>query len=189
MTGYGDSYREERRERKWANVNNVIINCESHKCSFIKLIELKIQTCAIYSAFLLFFFFAVQENHQITLTAQGGAAGSVKLLLTKNLVCSFNCPSARDVVSRLNCSRDPGRQLARYRAPSFVLTALWSARGTQRAVDSGLVLIGRRTTRCSPSASPRLRRPVEIGWRRSWETEGWCHSQSREVHFYIEVNA
>ena len=38
-------------------------------------------------------FFGYSVNHQITPTAQGGKAGSVSLLLTKN-PCSLNCPSA-----------------------------------------------------------------------------------------------
>ena len=37
-------------------------------------------------------------------------------------------PVGRYTVSRLNDSRGSGRLLARYRAPSFVLTALWGAR-------------------------------------------------------------
>ena len=32
-------------------------------------------------------FFCYRENHQITPVAQGGAAGSVRLILTKNPVC------------------------------------------------------------------------------------------------------
>ena len=51
-------------------------------------------------------------------------------------------------VSRLNGSRGPSSQLTRSRAPFIVLTALWGARGTQRAADLAL-----------PSASPRLRWP------------------------------
>ena len=66
-------------------------------------------------------FFEHEENHQITRAAQAGAADSVRLLLTKHPICSFNYPSAG--CARWNCSRDPSRQLARYWAPSFVLTA------------------------------------------------------------------
>ena len=40
--------------------------------------------------------------------AQGAAADSVRLLLTKNPIRTFCCPGCR--VSRLNGSRDPGRQ-------------------------------------------------------------------------------
>ena len=43
---------------------------------------------------------------------------------------------------RVNCSRGPGRQVARYRAPS--ICALWGAGATQRTVDTGLALNGRQ---------------------------------------------
>ena len=52
-----------------------------------------------------------RENHRITPSAQGGAEGSVRLLLTKNPVCSLSCPSARDAVCRLNGSRVPGDKM------------------------------------------------------------------------------
>ena len=40
-------------------------------------------------------FFGYRENHQMMPNAQGGAAGSVRLLLTKNAVCFFCCPDCR----------------------------------------------------------------------------------------------
>ena len=43
-----------------------------------------------------------------------------------------------------------------------LLTALWSTRGTQCAVDTGSVLIGRWATRCSPPVNPRLRWPESV---------------------------
>ena len=64
-------------------------------------------------------------------------------------------------MSRLNGSRDPGRQLARYQAPSTLLTAPNSVGGTQRAVDPGSVLIGRRATRYPPLAA---RKPASTVW-------------------------
>ena len=79
--------------------------------------------------------FAVLGKTPKTPSAQGGAEGSVRLLLTKNPGWFLSCLSA-NAVSRLNSSRDPGRQLARYRAPFFVLTALWGARGTLCAVGT-----------------------------------------------------
>ena len=63
-----------------------------------------------------FFYFGVQGTSSNN--------GSVRLLLTKNPVYSLGCLSARDAVSRLNGSRDHGRQLARYQARSFDQTAL-----------------------------------------------------------------
>ena len=36
------------------------------------------------------------DNVQITPFAQGGAAGSVKLLLTKNFARSFSCPDCQE---------------------------------------------------------------------------------------------
>ena len=42
-------------------------------------------------------FFGYRENHYITLAAQGAAAGSVRLLLTKNPVCSLSYPGCQDV--------------------------------------------------------------------------------------------
>ena len=53
--------------------------------------------------------------------ARGGVEDSVRLLVPKNPAPSV-APSARFTVSRLNCSRGPGRQLARYRAPPVMLT-------------------------------------------------------------------
>ena len=44
----------------------------------------------------------------------------------------------------------------------IVLTILWDVRGTQRADDSGSLLIGRRATRCTLFASPRLRWPAIV---------------------------
>ena len=57
-----------------------------------------------------------EENYRITPAAQGGAAGSVRRLLTKNPARSLNCPGFR--VSRLNGSRGSGRQLTERRASS-----------------------------------------------------------------------
>ena len=53
-------------------------------------------------------FLGSMVNHQVTLPTQGGAEG---LLLTKN---SSVAAVARYAVSRLNGSRGPGRQFARY---------------------------------------------------------------------------
>ena len=78
-------------------------------------------------------------------------------------------PVARYAASRMNGSRGLGRQLTRYEAPSIVLTALLGAHGTQHAVDLGSVLIGRRATRCSLSASLCL--PKVAGDRRD-DAEG-----------------
>ena len=50
---------------------------------------------------------------------QGGAEGSVRLLLTKNLACSISCPNCQ--VRGISFERFPrpfGSQLARHRAPS-----------------------------------------------------------------------
>ena len=88
---------------------------------------------------------------------QGQGGRQCQTSNTKNPVCSFNCPCCQVRGITFERFLFPCRQLARYRAPSFVLTNLWGARGTQRAIDSGFVLIGRRGTRCSLSASPRLR--------------------------------
>ena len=68
-------------------------------------------------------------------------------------------------VSRLNCSRDPGRHFARYRAPLLVLTTLRGVRGTQRAIDSGLVLIGQLPAARHPQAS------AYSGWRSPRDTK------------------
>ena len=78
-------------------------------------------------------------------------------------------PDASYVASRLHKFRGLGRQLARYRASSIVLTALSGAHGTQRAVDWGSVLIRQRATRCLLSASLRL--PTVAGDRRD-DAEG-----------------
>ena len=64
------------------------------------------------------FFCGHKENHQITPTDQGGAEGSVRLLLTKTPPVPSVAQVAKYVVSGLNDSRGRGRQLARYRAPS-----------------------------------------------------------------------
>ena len=42
-----------------------------------------------------FFFFWFEENHRITPATQNGAAGSVRLQLTKNPARSLNCPGCR----------------------------------------------------------------------------------------------
>ena len=63
-------------------------------------------------------------NYHIIMTslARGvlGAEDSVRLLRTKNPPAPS--VSARSTVSRLNGPRGPGRQLARYKAPPFVMT-------------------------------------------------------------------
>ena len=73
----------------------------------------------------------------MTPPTHGGTEDSVRLLLTKNPARFFSCPSCQVRGYSLESSRGPGRQLARYRAPLTVLTAL-------RAVDTGLDLIGFR---------------------------------------------
>ena len=105
------------------------------------------------------FFFGLQGKTSIMASAQGGVEGSVRLLLTKNckLLKLPQLPGTLYLVWTVG--RGPGRQLTLYRAPSFMLTVLWGARGTQRAVNWGLVLFGWRATRCLPSASPHLREP------------------------------
>ena len=70
-------------EREWASIY--------HAC------PLSVGRCHI-------FFFGYTESYEITPAAQGGAAGSVRLLLTKN---PAGCRGS--AVSRLNGSRDPGR--------------------------------------------------------------------------------
>ena len=48
-----------------------------------------------YSPQMKRYFFWVQEKSSNNACgSSGGAAASFRLLLTKNLVCSFNCPSA-----------------------------------------------------------------------------------------------
>ena len=62
----------------------------------------------------------------MTLPAQSGVKDSVRLLLTKTPPAPSVTLGARSTVSRLNGSRSLGRQLARDRAPTSVLTLAWS---------------------------------------------------------------
>ena len=66
-----------------------------------------------------FSFLGSKENHQIMAPFQGGAKGSVRLLLTKTPPIPSVAPIARYAVCRLNRSCGPGRQSALYRAPSM----------------------------------------------------------------------
>ena len=65
------------------------------------------------------YFFGHEEYRRITPAAQDGAAGSVRLLLTKNPARLLIVQFSGYVVSRFNGSRDSGRQLTRVRAPSL----------------------------------------------------------------------
>ena len=105
--------------------------------------------------------FFYRENHRITPPAHGG--GSVRLTDQKPTSVA---PIARYAVSRLNGSRGLGRQLARYRSPSIVLTALscWQFRQVQ---DRYKLLV----------TSPRLPWPLP------------CHSSFMQIEgFYIDLH-
>ena len=55
------------------------------------------------------FYLGTEKNLQIKPQAQGGAEGSVRLLLTKYPARSFSCPGCQVNGGRLNDSRAPGR--------------------------------------------------------------------------------
>ena len=68
------------------------------------------------------YFWANRENHYVmTLRTHSGTEDSV-LPLTKTLHAPSVASGASSMVSRLNGSHGPSRQLARYRVPSIVLT-------------------------------------------------------------------
>ena len=90
-------------------------------------------------------FFLYRENHQITPFAQSGAAGSVRLLLTKN---PLYAPTVVQVagVRGVSFERSPRPRQTVSPIKQIVLTAPWGARGTQHSetdfpssVSSGLI--------------------------------------------------
>ena len=100
-----------------------------------------------------------EENHQIMPAAQGGMAGSVRFLLTKNPARSLNYPGCQGPGITFELFPPPWQTIGPVSGP-FVCADYSLRRGwntTHRQL--GLGPIGRRATSCSPSASPRLRWP------------------------------
>ena len=95
------------------------------------------------------FYLGLQGKSSNDAPRSGCSGRNFRLLMTKN-------PVQLPVGTPFLVWTDPAALVDswRYRAPPIVLTALWDARGTQRVIDSGFVLIERRATRYSPSASP-----------------------------------
>ena len=102
-------------------------------------------------------FFGYKEKHQITPAAQGGAAGSVRILLTKNPVCSLiSCPGCQGsrclVWTDLTTPTDSWHGIGHIQ---YVLTAPWGTNTT------------RRQHRCSPDRTasytlPAARKPAPM---------------------------
>ena len=69
-----------------------------------------------------FFFWANMEYHKMTPPAHGGAADSVRLLLTKNPSRSFRCPWCQVHGISLERLPRPWQTAGPVSGPSFVLT-------------------------------------------------------------------